>query len=139
MVDQLPVHYRSVFNLYVIDGFKHKEISKLLGIPVGTSKSYLARSRKKLYDMLLQQAKEKKKSPRVAAFALFSGHSVDHIFKEGFKEGDQAFGKSLVSPPEVLKTKEVRLVTGADVSKAFGLLPVVTAIGSFLLGATTML
>ena len=50
LVKELPPQYRSVFNLYVIDGFNHLEIADILKIPVGTSKSCLSRAR-----MLLQQ------------------------------------------------------------------------------------
>ena len=45
LVKKLPPEYRIVFNMYVIDGYKHLEISEALGIPVGTSKSNLTRAR----------------------------------------------------------------------------------------------
>lgn len=45
IIQELPDRYRLVFNLYVMDGFSHKEISKLLDISQGTSKSNLARAR----------------------------------------------------------------------------------------------
>lgn len=45
MVQKLPPGYRTVFNLYAIEGYTHREISKLLGISEGTSKSQLARAR----------------------------------------------------------------------------------------------
>ena len=45
MVQSLSPGYRTVFNLYVIEGFSHKEISKMLEISEGTSKSQLARAR----------------------------------------------------------------------------------------------
>jgi RNA polymerase sigma-70 factor (ECF subfamily) len=41
LIQELPTIYRLVFNLYVFEGMKHKEISKLLGIREGTSKSNL--------------------------------------------------------------------------------------------------
>ena len=41
-----------VFNLYVIEGFTHKEISEYLGISEGTSKSNLAKAKQKLRDQL---------------------------------------------------------------------------------------
>jgi RNA polymerase sigma-70 factor, ECF subfamily len=41
LIQELPTIYRMVFNLYVFEGMKHKEISKLLGISEGTSKSNL--------------------------------------------------------------------------------------------------
>ncbi|MDO6759797.1 sigma-70 family RNA polymerase sigma factor [Tamlana sp. 2_MG-2023] len=45
IIQELPDRYRLVFNLYVLDGYSHKEIAKLLDINVGTSKSNLARAR----------------------------------------------------------------------------------------------
>jgi RNA polymerase sigma-70 factor (ECF subfamily) len=48
LIQELPNQYRVVFNLYAMDGYSHKEISKLLNISIGTSKSNLARARKKL-------------------------------------------------------------------------------------------
>lgn len=45
IIQQLPDRYRMVFNLYVIDGYSHKEIAEMLGITDGTSKSNLARAR----------------------------------------------------------------------------------------------
>jgi len=45
LVQQLPPQYRMVFNLYVVEGFSHQEISGKLGIATGTSKSNLARAR----------------------------------------------------------------------------------------------
>ncbi|GAB4299724.1 MAG: RNA polymerase sigma factor [Marinilabiliales bacterium] len=45
LVHKLPPQYKIVFNLYAIDGYKHEEISKMLGISIGTSKSNLSRAR----------------------------------------------------------------------------------------------
>lgn len=45
IIQALPDRYRMVFNLYVIDGYSHKEIAEMLGISDGTSKSNLARAR----------------------------------------------------------------------------------------------
>ena len=44
-IKKLPPSYRTVFNLYVIDGLAHQEIANLLGISVGTSKSNLSKAR----------------------------------------------------------------------------------------------
>lgn len=44
-IKKLPPSYRTVFNLYVIDGFTHQEIANQLGISVGTSKSNLSKAR----------------------------------------------------------------------------------------------
>ncbi|QNJ97438.1 RNA polymerase sigma factor [Constantimarinum furrinae] len=45
IVQELPARYRLIFNMYVLDGYTHKEIGELLGISDGTSKSNLARGR----------------------------------------------------------------------------------------------
>jgi len=45
IVQELPDRYRLVFNLYVLDGYSHKEIAEMLDISDGTSKSNLARAR----------------------------------------------------------------------------------------------
>ncbi len=52
LVQQLTPSYRTVFNLYAIDGFKHEEIAKTLGISVGASKSNLSRARQMLKGMI---------------------------------------------------------------------------------------
>ncbi|SDS45654.1 RNA polymerase sigma factor [Winogradskyella sediminis] len=45
IIQELPDRYRLVFNLYVLDGYSHVEISELIQISTGTSKSNLARAR----------------------------------------------------------------------------------------------
>lgn len=45
IIQELPDRYRLVFNLYVLDGYSHKEIANLLHITTGTSKSNLSRAR----------------------------------------------------------------------------------------------
>lgn len=52
LVQQLPVGYRVVFNMYAIEGYKHHEIAAHLGITVGTSKSQLSKARKELRNQL---------------------------------------------------------------------------------------
>jgi len=51
-IQQLPIGYRTIFNLYVIEGYTHPEISSHLGISVNTSKSQLSRAKKLLRNML---------------------------------------------------------------------------------------
>jgi len=58
-VQQLSPAYRTIFNLYVIEGYKHEEIAKQLGINVGTSKSNLAKARAKLKELILHHAQER--------------------------------------------------------------------------------
>lgn len=45
IIQELPHRYRLVFNLYVMDGYPHKDIADMLEITIGTSKSNLARAR----------------------------------------------------------------------------------------------
>lgn len=45
IIQELPDRYRLVFNLYVLDGYSHKDIAEMLDINIGTSKSNLARAR----------------------------------------------------------------------------------------------
>lgn len=56
VLSELPEGFRTVFNLYVIDELKHKEIAKELNISVGTSKSQLMRGRKKFEELLYEKA-----------------------------------------------------------------------------------
>lgn len=52
MVQQLPPSYRVVFNLYIVEGYKHHEIAEMLDISIGASKSNLSKAREKLRSML---------------------------------------------------------------------------------------
>ena len=48
LIQQLPYGYRTVFNMYVIDGFSHKEIAAELNVSISTSKSQLMKARNML-------------------------------------------------------------------------------------------
>ena len=52
LIDSLPDGYKMVFNLYAIEGFKHKEIASMLEINEGTSKSQLSHARKMLQSQI---------------------------------------------------------------------------------------
>lgn len=54
-IQELPHKYRITFNLYVLDGYSHKEISEQLGTSTGTSKSNLARARMILREKIKNQ------------------------------------------------------------------------------------
>jgi len=54
-IQDLTPGYRTVFNLFIIEGFTHEEISEKLGISIGTSKSNLAKARRQLQKILFQQ------------------------------------------------------------------------------------
>ena len=54
LIQQLPIGYRTVFNLYAIEGYTHREIAELLRISEGASKSQLSRARQWLQNKLVK-------------------------------------------------------------------------------------
>lgn len=52
LVQELSPGYRTVFNMYVVEGYTHKEIADMLGISEGTSKSQLSRAKVILQEMV---------------------------------------------------------------------------------------
>lgn len=52
MIQNLPLGYRLVFNMYVIEGYKHREIAEKLSITEGTSKSQLSKAKRELQKQL---------------------------------------------------------------------------------------
>ena len=52
MINQLPTGKKTVFNLYCIEGFSHKEIAEMLEITESTSKTQLLKAKKELQEML---------------------------------------------------------------------------------------
>ncbi len=54
MLQKLPPAYRTVFNLHVIEGYRHEEIAKMLSITVGTSKSNLSKAKEHLKKILTE-------------------------------------------------------------------------------------
>jgi RNA polymerase sigma factor (sigma-70 family) len=61
LIQQLSPGYRTVFNMYVVEGYTHKEIGELLGISEGTSKSQLSRAKVILQEMVKKFNDEKNK------------------------------------------------------------------------------
>jgi RNA polymerase sigma factor (sigma-70 family) len=59
LVQQLSPGYRTVFNMYVVEGYTHKEIGDILGISEGTSKSQLSRAKVILQEMVKKFLEEK--------------------------------------------------------------------------------
>jgi RNA polymerase sigma-70 factor (ECF subfamily) len=55
MLQKIPAGYRMVFNLYVIEGYSHKEIGEQLNISESTSKSQFSRARAYLMNLLEKQ------------------------------------------------------------------------------------
>lgn len=67
LVGQLPEGYRTVFNLYAIEGYTHQEIANELGISEGTSKSQLSRARLWLQTSLVKLEREYEQDKRTSA------------------------------------------------------------------------
>jgi RNA polymerase sigma-70 factor (ECF subfamily) len=55
LIQGLPEGYRMVFNLYVIEGYKHYEIAEILGISENTSKTQLLKAKKRLMHLLIEK------------------------------------------------------------------------------------
>ncbi|MEP1034664.1 sigma-70 family RNA polymerase sigma factor [Ekhidna sp.] len=55
LIRSIPVGYRTVFNLFEIEGYSHQEISDKLGVSIGTSKSQLFKAKKLLRDHLIEK------------------------------------------------------------------------------------
>ncbi|TDE04388.1 RNA polymerase sigma factor [Flavobacterium sandaracinum] len=62
IIQELPDQYRLVFNLYVLDGYSHKEVAEMLKITTGTTKSNLARARMILKEKIENYSRIKTKS-----------------------------------------------------------------------------
>jgi len=56
-INKLPAGYKMVFNMYVVEGYKHKEIADALRIDINTSKSQLSRAKKYLQRELAEMSK----------------------------------------------------------------------------------
>ncbi|MEM7101763.1 MAG: sigma-70 family RNA polymerase sigma factor [Bacteroidota bacterium] len=54
LLKKLPTGYRTIFNLYVIEGYKHREIAEILGISINTSKSQLILAKEKMRKLIQQ-------------------------------------------------------------------------------------
>ncbi len=62
MIEELPTGYRTIFNLYVLEGYKHREIADLLNISINTSKSQLILAKKKMQEYLKKKDFDEKVS-----------------------------------------------------------------------------
>jgi len=90
-IGQLPEHHRLVFNLYVLEEFTHAQIGEELGKSEGTSKSHLARARKKLKQLLTQKAEENRnEKEHKKGFVLFlagdTDENMDQLFRKCFDD-----------------------------------------------------
>jgi RNA polymerase sigma factor (sigma-70 family) len=83
-IDSLPLHHKLVFNLYVMEDYSHKQIAQKLNISEGTSKSHLARARKRVRDLLYQKASSRKTEKALTAAllpGLLKAHPIDSLYR----------------------------------------------------------
>lgn len=90
VIDNLPEHHKLVFNLYVIDDYSHKQISKELNISIGTSKSHLSRARRKIQQELIKKTtdlnkEQNKRKQAIFLFIPFKDNVLDKLYKRNFK------------------------------------------------------
>lgn len=111
-IDLLPENHKSVFNLYIIDQFSHVEISELLKISVGTSKSSLSRARKSIQEILIKKlsgCKTDENKKRRIAFLLFFGLE-NQMFAQYFRKSFSTFEIKPIEPLDLAKNTENSLM-----------------------------
>ena len=120
-IDQLPKHHRLVFNLYVMDQFTHIQIGEELGISPGTSKSHLARARKKLKQLLVERTESKqpeKSRKKLFPFFFFPGlnGNIDRLYQQ--RLGKLELPDTQVKPLEALNRGQALPAVKSGVSFA---------------------
>lgn len=104
-IDQLPSHHKSVFNLYFIENHSHAEISKLLEIPVNTSKSHLMRAKKSVQNFLMthyvNKETSKNKTAQLLIFFGFSGFLWGQTFQSKFLDFTISPSKNFEIPSDI--------------------------------------
>lgn len=94
VIDELPPNYKTVFNLYVVDGFRHNEISSVLNITVANSKSQLLRARKRIQELLIEKVSMRNDSKHMKKAALSlsamglaaNANAIDQLFVRSFTD-----------------------------------------------------
>lgn len=64
LLDHLPAGYRTIFNLYVIEGYKHREIADMLEISINTSKSQLILAKKRMAELIQKKNQDERTQGR---------------------------------------------------------------------------
>ncbi|MCU0326496.1 MAG: RNA polymerase sigma factor [Spirosomaceae bacterium] len=133
-INLLPEHHRLVFNLYVIDNYTHAQIGDELGISEGTSKSHLARARKKLRELLVNNLEQNKDGKRAffLFFLPFKLFNVDWFFKKNLRNLD-------IQPRNTLALESAE-VQSLAVPRAYFSTSLIATVGSVsVVGLTALL
>ncbi|MFN4362822.1 RNA polymerase sigma factor [Chryseobacterium hispalense] len=113
-IDSLPLHHKSVFNLYFIEKHSHAEISGLLGITVNTSKSHLLRAKKSVQNYLLNncvnQNTPKNKIAQVLVIFGLGGLLWAQTFQSKFAGFGISPSKKLQIPSDI-KTGSIMILS----------------------------
>lgn len=80
LIDILPIGYRTVFNLYVLEGYKHREIAQIMAISINTSKSQLILAKKRLKNLL-----EQIRYPGIELFDVEEGEEEEEVVEAPVK------------------------------------------------------
>lgn len=122
-IDSLPLHHRSVFNLYFIEKNSHAEISKLLGINVNTSKSHLLRAKKSVQNYLMNTIvnqntpKNKKKTTQLLVFLGFGELALAQTFQTKFSDFSISPKKEFIVPEDALTSSFSSSVSNKNIQK----------------------
>jgi RNA polymerase sigma factor (sigma-70 family) len=131
-INTLPERHRLVFNLYVIDNYTHRQIGEELGISEGTSKSHLARARKKLRRLLTEKASQNKNRKK-AFLLLFFPKQIDALYRHEFTQAPTVstalvtWSTSVVTYPTIIATilftpvnqpQQTQTITTTDITTA---------------------
>jgi len=115
VIDLIPLHHKTVFNLYVIEGYSHKQISEVLDIEENTSKSHLLRARKKIQALLvektLEMKKEKDKRKKILlGLPLFTAGAkanyIDRLYKKSFSDFKLAVPNQSSTLKKIISSKK---------------------------------
>jgi RNA polymerase sigma-70 factor (ECF subfamily) len=85
-IERLPVGYCTVFVLHDVQGYKHREIAKILGCSVGASKSQLHKARTRLREMLHELQRGKARDRRFAVAKMRSTSSATLLAYNGHQD-----------------------------------------------------
>ncbi len=135
-INKLPDHHRQVFNLYVIDRFTHKQIAEKLDISIGTSKSHLARAKKKL-QQILNKKQETKRSFILLLFPCGFGR-INRLYKKEFRNYEiEPQNTSFLKTIDWNKTKPPRFTLYLSLIKGFVTIGIISIIAVIVIKTNT--
>jgi RNA polymerase sigma-70 factor, ECF subfamily len=89
-ISALPEGYRSIFLLHEVDGYQHREIAKMLGCSVGTSKSQLHKAKLRIREFLSPAAADLRNSPATVTAALAESEALAVVGTQAARTRERA-------------------------------------------------